>query len=256
MRNLRRRTAGRSSASLAPLLVIGGQKCGSTTLASDLAQCDHLHVELQQKELSPLLWRLPERIWRWNYTRVLSRAEPGSRPVDVSSLYSMRQRDAVDLGRLRLIGGSPKVVYVVRERMARAASHHHHDVILGLAESNFDKAATLDSDYVLNGCYAWQLQHWLNFIDIEQLLVVKFEDYIRDRIGTVEMVCEFAGVPTSGSERIDIEKALNVSATRSSLPGEICRSRSIATRSSDGSIPQVSRTSINSQMRTAPALAD
>ena len=47
--------------------------------------------------------------------------------------------------------------------------------------------------------------------------MVKFEDYVKNRVSTVKNICEFAGCNSSGAELINANAAYNVTSTRAKI---------------------------------------
>jgi Sulfotransferase domain len=191
----RRRQAERQGA-LPNLIVIGGLKCGTTSLHHYL----NLHPEIamsRPKELnffvSELNWELGPEWYASHFDR--------SAPVrgETSPHYTNLPRfDGVAARMRELLGEQARIVYMVREPIARMLSHYFHNVGGGyesrpLAEALGDP----ESAYVQRSRYAMQLDPYLDAFDREQIMIVANEELAGEREATVRRVFEFCGVDAS-----------------------------------------------------------
>ena len=108
----------------------------------------------------------------------------------------------------RMAGVIPdaKLVYVVREPIARMKSLYSWYVQVGFETRSITEALLLDARYTRSTSYAFQLDQFLAHFDCDQILVVKVEDLRRDRKRFLAQICEFIGVdPSWSSGTIEIE---------------------------------------------------
>lgn len=199
-------------------LVIGGQKCGSTTLYRDLAATTG--VALAEKELN-LLSRPgldAERI-RAEYARAFRHAPPDALRGDVSTTYAMLPDVAGVAERAkRALPPTTKIVYVVRDPVRRAISHHHHmrtqpDGVRWTEP--IDQSLDRRPELVDHGRYAMQLAPWRDAFGADAIRVIRFEQYVRDRVGVLSELCRFLGA--APPEGIDAGKVHNRSAGKPAL---------------------------------------
>ena len=106
-----------------------------------------------------------------------------------------------------LLGSSLKLVYIVRDPVDRAFSHHYHMYRGGDAPANFGEAIKTIPLIIQCSKYAMQLEAWLEEFNQENILVIKFEDYISDREESICNVYRFLGV--SESQEIEAEEVHN-----------------------------------------------
>jgi len=194
------------------LLVIGAQKCGTTSLHMLLS----LHPEIcmaSAKECNELV-----------------------RPRPTSSRYRgyFPMRRGVLRGRFRWFGEStpfyifhPAVpslasrwlrgvhaIAVLRDPVERAWSHYRHNCRLGLESIPFEEAIDRESErmalsdhgyrhhsYVARGCYAPQLERWFDALGRERVLVLEFSELSRGAEGPRADIARFLGLrsPVAGS---------------------------------------------------------
>lgn len=174
-------------------LVVGAQKCGTTTLYEDLRS--HPGVFLPDKESSGLLAEdLPSPGAVAAYQRLFRQA--GDRLAgEVSTRYTMLPVHDVASVAAEVLGEA-RVLYVVREPIARVISHHHHDHALGLVSADIDVEVRRTPALVDNSRYATQIDPWLRAFGPERVMVIRFETFVADRQGTANRVAAFLGLPS------------------------------------------------------------
>ena len=199
-----------SDRSLPDFLVIGAMKAGTTTLYHDLASQAAIRMS-EVKEPSVLL-RFPDGdAARGNYARQFAGRRSGQLLGEASTEYTKLPRHPGVADRAReLLGPDLKLVYLVRNPVERAISHHHHAFSRGRQAGDIDSVARSDSTLVDFGRYAMQLEPWIERFGIDRLLVLKFEDYVKDRAAALQKVGAHLGVPVDPS-RIPEDKAFNQS---------------------------------------------
>ena len=171
------------------LIVIGAQKCGTTTLYEDLSQ--HPQIRLTEKESSHLL--APDAIQsRELYSRTAVPSE--GRLVEVSTEYAMRPLNE-PARRAHEVAPDAHIVYIVRDPIARLISHHHHEVAARTMVADIEEAVRTVPRLVDYSRYAYQLEPWLEAYGPQQVTVLKFEGYMADRDRGVSSVHALMGLP-------------------------------------------------------------
>lgn len=192
-------------------LIIGSMKSGTTTLFADLAAQDSMYGP-NEKELDSLLDDsvLAGQGLR-DYAGKFRTAREDQLCFEASTGYTKRPEFTGAPERaLELCGPDLKLIYIVREPMARIISHHHHWRTIGKAVETVDEAVRTDPRYISWSRYAWQLDHWLELYPREQVCIVLFEELVSDRVGTARRVCGFLGVPCDESV-VDPDRVMNKS---------------------------------------------
>ena len=183
---------------LPDFVVIGGMKCGSTTLYRDLL--GHADVYVPDKELNVLV---DECVTADQYARHFVAAPKSAVCGDVSTTYSMLPDYTGVADRARtLLGRSTKIIYLVRDPVARAISHHRHMHAWhgpGKMGANIDDAVQRHASLVNYGRYAMQLRPWRAVFGDEAISVVVFEHYILNRSSTLDRLCAFLGISQNAS---------------------------------------------------------
>ncbi len=179
------------------LIVIGGQKCGTTSLHNYLSA--HPQIEMsREKELDFFTSWGQRRGLDW-YEQHFTRPAPvrgESSPAYTAWPHILGVPEAIHetLDDVRLL-------YLVRDPLDRIVSEYLHAVGHGherreltriAADPGFD-----ESPYVAKSRYAMQLSRYLELFDASQLLVLTQEALSRDRLGTLRTVFRFLGVDES-----------------------------------------------------------
>ena len=101
------------------------------------------------------------------------------------------------------VAPSLKIVYIVRDPVRRALSHHKHMVNWsgeGRMPQDVNVAIENHPELMSYSCYAMQLQPWIKAFGLENILVIKFEDYVSDRTVVTNRVCRFLSLPETELE--------------------------------------------------------
>jgi hypothetical protein len=196
------RTAG---GALPNLVVIGGLKCGTTSLHHYL----NLHPQIGMSRPKELNFFVAELNWDlgvdWYRAHFPADAEVRG---ETSPHYTSRPRFEGVAERMRgTLGAEARIVYMVRNPVDRLLSHYLHNVGGGYESRELAEAvADPRSAYVQRGLYAFQLEPYLEAFARDRILIVSREELAADRDATVRRVFEFAGVdPTFTSPEFDRE---------------------------------------------------
>ena len=183
----------RKHAAMPNLIIIGGLKCGTTSLHHYL----NLHPEIAMSRPKELNFFVAELNWElgpeW-YASHFDRAAPLR--GESSPHYTNLPRFQGVAERMRsTLGAEARVVYMVREPLERLLSHYLHNVGGGY-ESRPLAAALADpgSAYVARSRYGMQLEPYLAAFGRERILIVDNQDLANDREATMRRVFGFCGV--------------------------------------------------------------
>ena len=189
----RRRRRARTSGALPNLIVIGGLKCGTTSLHHYL----NLHPEVEMSRPKELNFFVDELNWElgpeWYASHFDRRAAVRG---ESSPHYTNLPRYTGTAERMReMLGEETRIVYMVRDPIDRLLSHYLHNVAGGYESRSLEGAvAAPDSAYVARGRYAIQLDPYLREFGAERIAVVSREELANDRAATMRRVFEHLGV--------------------------------------------------------------
>jgi Sulfotransferase domain len=188
----RQRRAERHGA-LPNLIVIGGLKCGTTSLHHYL----NLHPQVAMSRPKELNFFVAELNWDLGADWYASHFDR-SAPVrgETSPHYTNLPRFGGVAGRMReVLGADVRVIYMVRDPIDRMLSHYLHNVGGGYESRPLETALSdPNSAYVARSRYAMQAEPYLEAFGAEGLLIVTREELRDDRLGTMGRTFGFCGV--------------------------------------------------------------
>jgi hypothetical protein len=193
-------------------LIVGAMKCGTTTLAAQLGAQDGIFVT-DPKEPN---FFSDDDVWArgpdW-YRGLFAGAAPGDLRVEASTHYTKRPTHPRTLERLRAtLPGAPRIVYAIRDPLARAVSHYVHGWSRGEISVPLEAAVDRHPELIEYGCYGMQIAPWIEAFGAGRVLLTSLEAIRADPAGELARIGAFLG--RDAVWRDDLE-ALNVSAERS-----------------------------------------
>ena len=190
-----RRRAGREhpgGGGLPNLIVVGGLKCGTTSLHHYLT----LHPEIAMSRPKELNFFVAELNWELGRDWYASHFDPAARVRgETSPHYTNRPRFEGVAERMRSIVPEARIVYMVRDPLDRMLSHYLHNLGGGYDDRPLAEALADDrSAYWQRSRYAYQLEPYLEAYGPDRIAIVAREELLRERAATMRLVYAFAGV--------------------------------------------------------------
>ena len=198
---------------LPSFLLIGAMKAGTTTLYEELLQLGTIWLP-PEKEPNDLAFAAVESAEGLAaYRRKFASCPPGVMAGDASTAYAKRPTyEGVAERARKLLGPDVKIIYMTRDPIRRIVSQYHHLWGLELEQRPLNEAVVEDESYIAYSRYDWQLAPWREAFGDENVLVVKFEEFLANRSGEFARICQFLGVEgetqPSGTHRNASEGAL------------------------------------------------
>jgi sulfotransferase family protein len=188
----RRASAPRKGGALPNLVVIGGLKCGTTSLHHYLS----LHPEIamsRPKELNFFVAELNHGLGADWYARHF---EPAAKVRgETSPHYTARPRLEGVAGRMRELIPGAKLIYAVRDPIERLLSHYLHNVGGGYESRSLDQVlGEPSSAYVDRSRYAYQLEPYLEAFGPGAIAIVTQDELRLRREETMRELFAFLGV--------------------------------------------------------------
>lgn len=198
------------------LVVIGGMKCGTTSLHLYLDQ--HPDIAMSQpKEIHFFLERNAHRSLRWygshfnGRARVRGESSPG---------YAKYPRHEGVPARMHRLLPDAKLVYLLRDPVERTVSHYLHEYLRNWENRPLNEALQpFPNPYVDASRYHMQLGRFLEHYPLSQILILTTEDLRDDPQGTLGRAVEFLGVAPF---QFDVVSKANV-AERRGRPNRVGR---------------------------------
>lgn len=176
-------------------LIIGGMKCGSTTVFRDLETNPRIFFPLDKEPENLCHDEVLTETGRARYEALFARARPGQICGEASTAYTKRPDfEGMAQRAMKVCGPSLRVIYLVRDPVRRAISHHYHEYARGTMPADIDEAVRAFPALVNYSRYAMQVEPWLESFGADRVRIVRFEDYVSDRVGWYTRLCGFLGV--------------------------------------------------------------
>ncbi len=184
--------------------LIGAQKAGTTFLANLLGAQPEVCVASPKEP--DFYTRYRERGLDW-YRERFAKPEDGLL-LDASTSYTAaplagyvtaanegRSRYAGVPAAIRAMAPAARFIYLVRNPAARLHSAYWHEVRAGNERLPIEQALAADSQYLRTTDYLGQLRLYLEHFPLGAFLILRFEDLVREPLATLQVSCEFLGLP-------------------------------------------------------------
>jgi len=229
--------------SLPDFLIIGAQKCGTTSLFYYLCQ----HPQIMQsstKEVHYFDGGLDSNVdtyekgqyWYRTHFPLKSELKEGYITGEASVLYIFHPLAA---SRIYELVPNVKMIALLRNPTERAISHYFYnkrrqkeslDIMDAFRAEEQRMKSTWESgdyknddfrlsSYKTRGLYQEQLERYLDFFSKEQMLILCSEDFFKEPRNTLTRVCKFLDIETDFT--IEDPRAKNVSDNNTELPAEV-----------------------------------
>lgn len=180
---------------LPDFLIIGAMKAGTTSMYRDLLAHPQVFMPIDKE---------PEALCRDNvltpegertYERLFRNASPEQICGEASTGYTKLP----DIARVperakRVLNKDVRIIYLVREPIARIVSHHHHDYGAGDVGADINAAVREHPRFVNYSRYAMQIRPWFDTFGMDAIRIVVFEEYISHRTETIAELSSFLGI--------------------------------------------------------------
>lgn len=190
------------------LLVIGAQKCGTTSLHAYLgahpeifmAAGKELDFFIRTEESIPTMVGNWDRGLEWYRSRFRGAGERVR--GESSPNYTVHPFVRGVPERAASVVPDAKLVYLVRDPIERLVSHYVHQVAAGRERRPIDEAvadvgSTQSSGYLFRSMYSMQVRRWLEAYPEEALLIASQEELLHDRRSTLNRIFSFLGVDSA-----------------------------------------------------------
>jgi Sulfotransferase domain len=194
----------RRHAAMPNLIIIGGLKCGTTSIHHYLG----LHPEINMSKPKELNFFVKELNWDLGIPwyegrfddRCPVRGESSPHYTNLPRYHGVAQRIHDNIPEARLL-------YMVRDPISRILSHWRHATGAGYESRPMEDVLLRDGQtYITRSMYWMQLQPYLELFPRGQIEIITQEELRNDRDGTMRKAFSFAGVdPNFSSEQFDRE---------------------------------------------------
>jgi hypothetical protein len=208
-------------------VIIGAQKCGTSSLHMYLTQHPGVIAPLRKEvHYFDVNFGRGESWYRAHFGRA---GEPGLN-FDASPYYLFHPLVAE---RMHALLPRAKLVVLLRDPVRRAYSQYWHERDKGREPLAFEDALKAEPErvdeahrrlanfeisasrehqihsYVSRGRYAEQLERWLALYPREQLLVLRFEDLVKDPLAALNRTLAYLALPLMKEARLEARNSRN-----------------------------------------------
>lgn len=176
-------------------ILIGAMKCGTTTLAAQLAVQPGLFMTTPKEPNFFSDDAVFARGADW-YGQLFAAAPPGAITGEASTHYTKLPTHPATIDRLAATGLQPRFIYMIRDPVERAVSHYIHEWTTGVMGPDMAQAFADHPELVDYGRYGHQIAPWLDRFGADAVLLTSLEQMTRDPDAVLADVCRFIGLPT------------------------------------------------------------
>ncbi|MEX5730231.1 hypothetical protein Ga0609869_003584 [Rhodovulum iodosum] len=169
-------------------LIIGAMKCGTSTLAAQLEAQPGMFMTTPKEPNFFSDDAVFARGPGW-YEALFDAAAPGDLKGEASTHYTKLPTHPDTLARLAAMLEAPKLIYLIRDPVARAVSHYIHGWSMGEIADEIGPALTHHPELVSYGCYGMQIAPWIARFGRDRVFVGTLNEMQRnpqrflDRVG-------------------------------------------------------------------------
>lgn len=197
---------------LPDFLIIGAMKCGTTTLQAQLAAQAGVFMSTPKEPNYFSDDAIFAQGSDW-YEGLFATAPAGALKGEASTHYTKLPTYPETLPRMLAVLPAPKLVYMIRNPVARAISHYIHEWSLRGAGSDAQGTFRSQSEFTDYGCYGMQIAPFVEAYGKERILLTCLEAFKADPMAEFARVAAFLDLPETAAWQPDLE-AQNVSGER------------------------------------------
>ncbi|HAC60454.1 sulfotransferase [Parvibaculum sp.] len=168
--------------------IIGAMKCGTTTLHTLLEQHPAITVS-QEKE--PNFFKKAGETCAEDYEKIFPELDKTRHvwTLDGSTSYSKTKRWPNPPKRIAELPGEKRIIYLMRDPVARIESHIAHSIARGRWQKNYDVKLLKDASSYAQQIAAYETAGLLN-----DMMLIDFDELCREPIAMATRVFEFLGL--------------------------------------------------------------
>lgn len=183
-------------------VIIGVQKCGTTSLAHQLEQhpdvdfCFHKEPDFFSKSKD---WRKGLDSYHKLYKNTANCLKG-----EGSTTYSWLLEYPETVDRLYEYNPNLKLIFMVRNPVDRIRSHFGHEFSKGRVEKPIEEEIRENPAYVRHSLYAGQIKPFIERFGQGQIHYLKFEDFVLDGLSQLNEVLVFLGLKEMSEDELDL----------------------------------------------------
>lgn len=173
-------------------IIIGGMKCATSTLHSQLALQPGIFMSTPKE---PNFFSDDEQFARgygW-YASLFESAGPDDIGGESSTHYTKLPTYPDTVSRIGQVLENTKFIYVMRHPIDRLISHYMHEWSQKVISCDIEKAIERYPELIEYGCYHRQLKPYFDKFGVDAVLPVFFDSLSLNPQTNLERICQFIG---------------------------------------------------------------
>lgn len=195
---------------LPDFIIVGAMKCGTTTLAAQLAAQNGIFMTTPKE---PNFFSDDDVFARgeeW-YRGLFSTADPGDLKGEASTHYTKLPTYTQTLRRMSALVGAPKIIYMIRNPVERAVSHYLHEWSQNVMSGDPVAAFETFPELVDYGRYGMQIAPFIDEYGADAILLTSLETLMANPAEELSRVGAFLGreavwKPDLGAQNVSAER--------------------------------------------------
>ena len=193
-------------------VIIGAMKCGTSTLAAQLAAQDGVFMTTPKEPNFFSDDPIFAKGVAW-YSELYNAAAPGDLKGEASTHYAKLPTWPMVAERLHAVAPEARLIYMMREPVDRIVSQFIHEWTMGEVSGEIEQALVERPHMIDYSRYDMQIAPWIERFGAENLLLLRMEDLKTNPQGLLERTGAFLGHAHAFVWRDDLGDQ-NVSAER------------------------------------------
>lgn len=174
-------------------IIIGAMKSATTTLADQLAFQDGINITIPKEPNYFSDDDVYSNGEQW-YSALFEKFPATELQGEASTHYTKLPIYSDTISRMQAcLPGTVKYIYVMRHPVDRLVSHYIHEWSMNNYKCDIDTAIKQYPELHQYGCYALQIEPYINTFGKEQILPVFFDSLIKKPQQELERICSFIG---------------------------------------------------------------
>jgi len=230
-------------------MIIGAQKCGTTTLAEILSS----HPDICFSQVKEPHFFSKSQDWQEDIKSYKDLYSPKSTQIcgEASTTYTCYPEFNKNIWQsLYSFNAKLKLIYIMRDPVSRIVSHYMHNYVRGYTSEPIEEAVLSDPTYINRTRYFIQVKPYIDIFGRGQVLLLTLEEFIENKKNTLAKIANFLDINFDFSDSsISVHKNDTIKETKSTIGVEdFARSKMI--NNLKPFVPNALRKSIYSTLQT------
>ncbi|MCP5095597.1 MAG: sulfotransferase domain-containing protein [Chloroflexi bacterium] len=186
---------------LVDFMIIGAQKSGTTSLASQLSN----HPEICFCNIKEPMYFLDAVNWRKNLNSYhqLFTPQNGQLLGEASTTYTFLPKYPDTYKSLYEYNPDLKLVYIMRHPIERMVSNYTHRILRNQVKLAPEEALLHDPSFINISRYGVQIQPYIELFGRDNILLLVFEEYVADPLECLKQIAGFLQIDFTPFKTID-----------------------------------------------------